>query len=68
MQDTKTEKIIREQIKAALQKVTQINAPKVYEMLQTTDGYQNLEATIIEKMISEFCSADATIIMIENEL
>lgn len=62
------EEKVRQSIKEVLQDVTKQNAPKVYNIIQTVEGYKKIEDRIIRMMISDNFEAGACIIPIERNL
>ena len=59
---------LKEQIGAEINLVQERDAPYVYAMSKTTDGYANLENRIAEKVLSAGKSIDEAIQAIENEI
>lgn len=63
-----TEDKLRKEIFEQLQKVSKKNCPKIYEILQTADGYLWIEDKIINMLINERLTPSACIPHIESEL
>jgi UDP:flavonoid glycosyltransferase YjiC (YdhE family) len=64
---------IEQQIRAGIKdvlatKVTKANSPKVYEAIQTEQGYKAIEEIIINKLVSYGFSISGCIPHIEREM
>ncbi|GAA4839558.1 hypothetical protein [Algivirga pacifica] len=59
---------LRTHIHTALSTTSPTKAPKVHHLLQTTEGYKNIEQKIIEMMVQEHISAAACIPHLEAQL
>lgn len=66
--DNSLEQQLRQEILAQLSRVTNSNAPKVFELIQSESGYRNAEQRIINLVIRERITPSASIPQIENEL
>jgi predicted Ser/Thr protein kinase len=62
------EKKLREKIKLELEKVTAINMPSVYALIQTQSGYKKVENDIITMMVKNGYSAGGCIPNLERIL
>jgi hypothetical protein len=62
------EQQIRAGIATVLQKVTKANSPKVYEAIQTEQGYKAIEEMIINKLVDYRFSISGCIPHIEREM
>jgi len=62
------EQRLRAEIMAQLKRVTTLNAPNVYKLIQTESGYRNMENRIIRMVAVEGLTPSACIPHIENEL
>lgn len=58
---------MRQRILSALKKVTPANSPYIYRMIQTQEGYQKMEARILDKVLRENRIPEAVIPQIEME-
>lgn len=66
-----TEKLtdtIRQSIKEALEQVNSSNAPRVFELIQTEQGYKTVEELIINQMVTNSFTASASILHVEMSL
>lgn len=61
-------KEVRTAVEQALKKVTKTNAPRIYEAIQTEQGYSLIEDRIINMMIDNNFTASACIPHIEESL
>ena len=59
---------IRNEIKEQLSKVNKSNAPKLYEVIQTENGYKGIEEKIIKMMIQNNFTVSSCIPHLENTL
>ena len=62
------EKKLREKIKLELSKVTAVNMPAVYALIQTQSGYKKVENDIITMMVNNGYSAGGCIPNLERIL
>jgi hypothetical protein len=61
------EKKLREEILRQLKKVTEANAPNLYEMMQSPQGYEQVEQLVIDKVLHDQMVPAAVIPMLETE-
>tara|TARA_R110000744_G_scaffold11247_4_gene34292 strand:+ start:798 stop:986 length:189 start_codon:yes stop_codon:yes gene_type:complete len=61
-------KELRDNIKSVLATVTLINAPTVFDYIQSEQGYKTIEETMIRMMVDENLSASGCIPHIEAQL
>jgi hypothetical protein len=59
---------LREEILKQLKKVTLANAPNLFEMMQSPQGYEQVEQMVIRKVLHDQMVPAAVIPMIESEL
>jgi|GEM_PF-3155603 len=59
---------IRQSIKEALEQVDNSNAPRVFELIQTEQGYKTVEELIINQMVLNEFTASASILHVEMSL
>ena len=59
---------LREEILKQLKRVTQANAPNLYELLHTKEGYAKAEEMVIRKVIHDQMIPAAVIPLVEQEL
>ena len=59
---------LRTEIMAQLKRVTSMNAPNVWKLIQTESGYRDMENRIIRMVATEGLTPSACIPHIENEL
>lgn len=59
---------LRIDIAKALKTVTEKNAPRVFEAIQTELGYKNIEDKMINMMLDNNMTASAVIPHLDNEL
>jgi len=62
------EQQLRTEIMAQLKRVTSMNAPNVWKLIQTESGYRDMENRIIRMVATEGLTPSACIPHIENEL
>lgn len=62
-----TEQKLRDNIMSELRKLTATNSPALFKMIQTADGYKQLEKTIIEKVINDNMPPIAVIPQLESD-
>jgi hypothetical protein len=62
------EQQLRTEIQAQLKRVTTLNAPNVWKLIQTESGYRDMETRIIRMVATEGLTPSACIPHIENEL
>lgn len=62
------EQKLREEILKQLKKVTEANSPNLFEMMQTPQGYEQVEQMVIHKVLHDQMVPAAVIPMIESEL
>jgi len=62
------EQQLRTEIMAQLKRVTTLNAPNVWNLIQTESGYRDMENRIIRMVAVEGLTPSASIPHIENEL
>lgn len=61
------EKKLREEILRQLKRVTEANAPNLFEMMQSPQGYEQVEQLVIEKVLHDQMVPAAVIPMLESE-
>jgi hypothetical protein len=61
------EQQIKQKIKEALTDVTKVNAPRIYGLIQTVQGYKVVEAEIVNCMAINNITAKQTILIVENK-
>lgn len=61
------EKKLREEILRQLKKVTEANAPNLFEMMQSPQGYEQVEQLVIDKVLHDQMVPAAVIPMLETE-
>jgi len=59
---------LRAEIIAQLKRVTSLNAPNVWKLIQTESGYRDMENRMIRMVTTEGLTPSARIPHIENEL
>ena len=59
---------LRTEIMSQLKRVTSMNAPNVWKLIQTESGYRDMENRIIRMVATEGLTPSACIPHIENEL
>jgi len=59
---------LRDEINRVLQNVTSDNAPMVYSSIQTEMGYKNIEARVVELVVTEQMTPSACIPHLERAL
>jgi len=59
---------LRTEIMSQLKRVTSMNAPNVWKLIQTEAGYRDMENRIIRMVATEGLTPSACIPHIENEL
>jgi hypothetical protein len=59
---------LREEILKQLKKVTQANAPNLYQMMQSPQGYEQVEQMVINKVLHDQMVPAAVIPLLETEL
>jgi uncharacterized membrane protein YcgQ (UPF0703/DUF1980 family) len=62
------EKKLREEILRQLKRVTAANAPNLFEMMQSPQGYEQVEQLVIDKVLHDQMVPAAVIPLIETEL
>jgi hypothetical protein len=62
------EQKLRAEIFNQLKKVTQANSPNLYEMIQSTNGYLQVEQMVIEKVLHDQMVPAAVIPLLESEM
>lgn len=62
------EQQIKQKIKEALTDVTKVNAPKIYDLIQSVQGYKVVEAEIVSCMALNSITAKQSILIVENQL
>ena len=62
------EQQLRAEIMAQLKRVTTLNAPNVWKLIQTESGYRDMENRMIRMVAVEGLTPSACIPQIENEL
>jgi hypothetical protein len=62
------EQKLREEILKQLKKVTQANAPNLFAMMQSPQGYEQTEQMVIRKVLHEQMVPAAVIPMLESEM
>lgn len=62
------EQQLRAKIKETLGTVTKANSPKIFNIIQSEQGYKAVEASIIVKMSLENITASACIPHLEREM
>ena len=62
------EQKLRAEIFTQLKKVTEANAPNIFEMLQSKLGYQQIEKLVIEKVLHDQMVPAAVIPLLESEM
>ena len=62
------EQQLRAEIMAQLKRVTTLNAPNVWKLIQTESGYRDMESRMIRMVAVEGLTPSACIPHIENEL
>lgn len=62
------EQKLRAEIFTQLKKVTQANAPNIFEMLQSKQGYQQIEKMVIDKVLHDQMVPAAVIPLLESEM
>jgi hypothetical protein len=65
---TKAERELREEILRQLKRVTKANSPKIWERIQTKEGYSKLEEQIIYRVVNQHLVPAAIIPQMETEL
>ena len=65
---TDLENQLRAEIMAQLRRVTTLNAPNVWKLLQSESGYRDMENRIVRMVAVEGLTPSACIPHIENEL
>lgn len=58
---------LRERILNALKQVTRANSPNIYRMIQTPEGYANVEQVILDKVLSDNRIPEAVIPQLEMQ-
>lgn len=66
--DSKLEQKLREEILRQLKKVTNANAPNLFEMMQSPKGYEQVEQMVINKVLHDQMVPAAVIPLLETEL
>ena len=61
------EKKLREEILRQLKRVTAANAPNLFEMMQSPQGYEQVEQLVIDKVLHDQMVPAAVIPMLETE-
>jgi DNA repair protein RadC len=59
---------LREEILTQLKRVTEANAPNLFEMMQSPQGYEQVEQMVIDKVLHDQMVPAAVIPMLETEL
>lgn len=59
---------LREEILTQLKKVTEANAPNLFEMMQSPQGYEQVEQMVIDKVLHDQMVPAAVIPLLETEL
>ncbi len=62
------EKKLREEILRQLKRVTEANAPNLFEMMQSPQGYEQVEQLVIDKVLHDQMVPAAVIPILETEL
>lgn len=63
------EQRLRQKVKEALETVTAVNSPKIFNMIKSEQGYKIIEGAIITKMCNNYgFTASACIPHIEREM
>lgn len=62
------EKKLREEILRQLKRVTEANAPNLFEMMQSPQGYEQVEQLVIDKVLHDQMVPAAVIPLLETEL
>ena len=62
------EKQLREEILRTLKGVTKANCPKIWERIQTEQGYMQVEEMIINMVINDHIAPSSCLSQIESEL
>lgn len=62
------EQQLKQKIKEALTDVTNGNAPKIYGLIQSEQGYKVVETEIVSCMALNNITAKETILIVENQL
>jgi hypothetical protein len=62
------EQQLKQKIKEALTDVTKVNAPKIYGLIQSEQGYKVVETEIVSCMALNNITAKETILIVENQL
>ena len=63
-----TEKELREEILRQLKKVTKVNSPEIWKIIQSAQGYKRIEEQIIQRVISRRLVPAAIIPQLESEM
>ena len=66
--DSKLEQKLREEVLSQLKKVTSANAPNLFEMMQSPQGYEQVEQMVINKVLHDQMVPAAVIPLLETEL
>ena len=59
---------LREEILTQLKRVTEANAPNLFEMMQSPQGYEQVEQLVIDKVLHDQMVPAAVIPLLETEL
>jgi hypothetical protein len=59
---------LREEILKQLKKVTQANAPNLFVMMQSPQGYEQVEQMVVRKVLHDQMVPAAVIPMLESEM
>jgi hypothetical protein len=59
---------LREEILRQLKRVTEANAPNLFEMMQSPQGYEQVEQLVIDKVLHDQMVPAAVIPLLETEL